>query len=104
METGRLAAPAVARSPVRRVRLSAPRPVMSVPVIESMKNNWRELTRGTPGKRFQERYEKKRRSGQSGVARTLKLTAAILLIAAGIVLLVIPGPGSVLIVLGAALL
>ena len=75
---------------------------MSVTFVQSLKNNWRELADGTPGKRFQKRYEKKQREGNSG--RTLKLIAAVLLIAAGVVLLVIPGPGSVLIVLGAALL
>ena len=73
-------------------------------MIESLKNNWRELARGSPGERFQNRYKKKQRSGSSGTGRMLKRVAAGLLIAAGIVLLVIPGPGSVLIVLGAALL
>jgi Flp pilus assembly protein TadB len=77
---------------------------MSVSVLEALKNNWRELADGTPGKRFQNRYEKKQRSGESGRGRALKLAAAALLIAVGIVLLVVPGPGSVLIVLGAALL
>jgi hypothetical protein len=76
---------------------------MSVSFVESLKHNWRELADGTPGKRFQNRYEKKQREGQRR-GRTLKLVAAALLIAAGVVLLVIPGPGSVLIVLGAALL
>jgi len=73
-------------------------------IIESLKHSWRELADGTPGKRFQNRYEKKKRSARGGGGRVLKLIAAVILIAAGIVLLVIPGPGSVLIVLGAALL
>jgi len=76
---------------------------MSVAFIQSLKNNWRELADGSPGKRFQTRYEKNQRDGRSG-GRTLKPVAATLLIAAGIVLLVVPGPGSVLIVLGTALL
>jgi hypothetical protein len=76
---------------------------MSVSFVQSLKNHWRELADSPPGKRFQSRYEKKQRDGRSN-GRTLKLVAAALLIAAGIVLLVVPGPGSVLIVLGAALL
>jgi hypothetical protein len=76
---------------------------MTVSFVESLKNNWRELADGTPGKRFQNRYEQKQRGGRSG-GRTLKWVAAALLIAAGVVLLVIPGPGTVLIALGAALL
>jgi Flp pilus assembly protein TadB len=71
--------------------------------IDSLKQDWRALSDSPPGRRFQHRYEKKRRGGRSR-GRTLKLSAAIALIVVGIVLLVIPGPGSVLIVIGAALL
>jgi hypothetical protein len=39
-----------------------------------------------------------------GHGRVLKAVAAVLLIALGIALLVLPGPGSVFIVVGAALL
>jgi hypothetical protein len=75
---------------------------MSGSLVRSLKNNWRELADGKPGKRFQDRHEKKKGDGKGG--RTLKLIAAGLLIAVGVVLLVIPGPGSVFIVLGGALL
>lgn len=71
--------------------------------IHSLKQEWRALSHSRPGKRFQTRYEKKQRGGRSR-GRTLKLAAAIALIAVGIVLLVIPGPGSVLMVVGAAML
>jgi hypothetical protein len=72
-------------------------------VIAALKRNWHELSRDPPGRRFQNRHKKQDGRG-SGLSRTLKLTAAIVLLAAGVVLLVIPGPGSVLIVIGAALL
>lgn len=72
-------------------------------MIETLKRNWSELSRDPPGRRFQNRHKRQDKRG-SGMSRTLKLTAAIVLIAAGIVLLVIPGPGSVLILVGAALL
>jgi hypothetical protein len=76
---------------------------MSVSLVQSLKKNWRELADSKPGKRFQNRYEKEQRGGGSG-GRTIKLVVAGLLIAVGVVLLVVPGPGSVFIVLGAALL
>jgi hypothetical protein len=76
---------------------------MSVPFVQSLKKKWRELADGAPGKRFQSRYEKKHRDCRRG-GRTLTWVAAAVLIVTGIVLLVVPGPGSVLIVLGAALL
>ena len=76
---------------------------MSTSFIQSLKKDWRALASSPPGQRFQHRYEKKQRQGRSR-GRTLKLFLAVLLIAVGIVLLVVPGPGSVLIVLGAALL
>lgn len=72
-------------------------------MIEALKKNWAELSRDPPGRRFQNRHARLDRRG-SGSSRTLKLTAAIALLAAGAVLLVIPGPGSVLILIGAALL
>jgi hypothetical protein len=72
-------------------------------MFQSLKKSWRELAEGKPGKRFQSRYEKKKDSGRNG-GRTLKLVAAVLLIIVGVVLLVIPGPGTVFIALGAALL
>src|SRR5262245_4301050 len=104
METRRLAPAADPRSPLRRLRVPPARSAMSVSFVQSLKNNWRELLDGTPGKRFQDRYEKKKRDGQRGGGRTLKLVAAALLIVVGVVLLVIPGPGTVFIALGGALL
>jgi hypothetical protein len=68
-----------------------------------LKKNWTELSRERPGRRFQNRHRKQDRSG-SGTSRALKLAAAIALLVGGAVLLVVPGPGSVLIVIGAALL
>lgn len=76
---------------------------MNMPFVQSLKNHWREIADGEPGKRFQHRFEQKEREGRSA-AHIFKMVAAVVLIAAGIVFLVIPGPGSVLIVIGGALL
>jgi hypothetical protein len=72
-------------------------------VIAALKKNWTDLAKHPPGRRFQNRHRRQDQRGSS-TSRTLKLAASIVLILAGAVLLVIPGPGSVLIVIGAALL
>lgn len=72
-------------------------------MFSTLKKSWRELASGSPGERFQSRFRHKKRSGHTG-NRALLLGAGIALILAGIVLLVVPGPGSLLILVGAALL
>ena len=75
-------------------------------MIRSIKRSWKELKQGRPGHRFQDRTEKSRRNrgNQSWVRRFLTPFIAIVLIAGGIILCVIPGPGLPLIFIGAALL
>jgi hypothetical protein len=71
-----------------------------------LKQQWRKFRNGRPGRRFQARYEqnKKRRSSQSWFVRLLKPMSGIILIAGGLVLCFIPGPGVPFIVIGAGLL
>ncbi len=61
---------------------------------------------GRPGHRFQARAEsgKHEPSNRSGIKRFLKPVLAITLLAGGVVLCFIPGPGLPLIIIGAALL
>jgi hypothetical protein len=75
-------------------------------MLEALKRRWQEFKRGRPGQRFQNRYERNRktRSGRSKWLRFLKPLAAILLLAAGLFFCAIPGPGVPLLILGAALL
>ncbi|MCW1926308.1 hypothetical protein OKA05_27385 [Luteolibacter arcticus] len=75
-------------------------------MFEALKQSWRDFKRSRPGKRFQDRYERNReaRSGRSTWTRFLKPLAAVLLIAAGILFCIIPGPGLPLLVIGAGLL
>jgi hypothetical protein len=61
------------------------------------------LSRGTPGRRFQERYLRARRAAHSAAKRVAKVAAGALLIAVGIVLLPAPGPGILVVLLGLAL-
>jgi hypothetical protein len=71
-------------------------------MLDTLKQDWRELARQPPGHRFQNRFRRKQKAGAR--SRLFKLIAGIVLIVAGLVLLVIPGPGSVLLVIGAAFL
>ena len=71
-----------------------------------LKQRWQEFRRGRPGHRFQDRFERNRQAhpGQSGLTRFLKPLAAIVMLLAGVVFCLIPGPGLPLLLLGAALL
>lgn len=61
------------------------------------------LRKSRPGYRFQHRYY--RHAGRHGTQRTLlQAFASLALIVAGIILMPIPGPGSLIAVLGLALL
>src|SRR5687768_9218735 len=70
-------------------------------MLGRLKREWREFRNGRPGHRFQDRYERNRktRSSQPWFIRLLKPAAAIVLIAGGVLFVVIPGPGWSLIVI-----
>jgi hypothetical protein len=70
------------------------------------RQHWRELRRGRPGRRFQDRYERSRREeNRTGALKRIALiTVAIALLAVGLVLTVIPGPAFVFFILAGALL
>lgn len=62
-------------------------------MVKSLKANWRALKASRPGRRFQDRYDRRKKSGQgSALGRILNLVLALLLFSIGIVLMVIPGP------------
>lgn len=62
---------------------------------DSVRTYWRDLKRGQPGHRFQDRYERakrERRKGGNHWRRIVMFTAGIVCLAIGVVLSVIPGP------------
>jgi hypothetical protein len=75
-----------------------------VSFLQHLKSDWRELERDSPGKRFQHRYERKHEGGRGGGSRLLTLSAGVLVFAAGLFFLPAPGPGFLIVLLGAALL
>lgn len=67
------------------------------------RQQWNALKKSAPGHRFQERYERNREDGNltGRIARTLLGGALVI---AGLTLMVIPGPGLPVLVVGAGLL
>ena len=70
--------------------------------LAGLKHEWKQFCRDTPGRRFKhhrQRMQKRSRWHSIGA-----LIAGVVLLAAGIVLLFIPGPGTPLIAFGLALI
>jgi len=60
--------------------------------------------RGVPGQRFHMRFRHARRAGQGPTKRWTMLVLGLALVIVGAVMLVAPGPGVLVLVLGASLL
>lgn len=77
-----------------------------VKVKNALKKSWDQLKRGRPGHRFQDRAKSasRNRANRSWVKRFLEPVVGALLLVAGVIFCLIPGPGLPLVVIGAALL
>ena len=75
-------------------------------MLGKLKRQWLAFRGGTPGQRFQDRYDRQRRARktQSWALRLIQPILAIILLAIGIVLTFIPGPAIVFYFAGAGLL
>ena len=73
-------------------------------MIKGFKREWAELKRGRPGSRFVEQYDKERKQQRSPVGRIARIVVGLLLFPIGVVFLAIPGPGLLVIALGAVLI
>jgi hypothetical protein len=65
--------------------------------------NWRDLKAAPPGERFELAYRSNRELGRRGWKRGAAIFGGAVLIAVGLFMLVAPGPGILVLVLGAAL-
>jgi hypothetical protein len=70
--------------------------------VAQMKYEWRAFKGDEPGKRFRQHHD--RMQHRSTLFRTVTLVLGIVLLAAGLVLCFIPGPGTPLIVFGLAMI
>jgi hypothetical protein len=75
-------------------------------MLTGLKQRWREFRRGRPGHRFEERFERNRQAHSSGswLKRFVKPVAGMVLLIAGVVFCLIPGPGLPLLLIGVGLL
>ena len=69
-------------------------------MFEGLKRKWEEFKSGTPGERFQERYEQTS-SERGRFSRGVRIVVGVVIFAAGIFFLPAPGPGMVIVVIGA---
>ena len=73
-------------------------------MIDGLTTRWRELRHGEPGRRFRARYERRHAQRRhAGGRKWAVIVAGALIALAGIVLLPLPGPGMLVIALGALL-
>jgi hypothetical protein len=61
---------------------------------EKFKQTWRRLKAANPGQRFQQEFRRRHGAGRSPIQKALLIVGGLLLMAAGFLLLFIPGPGS----------
>ncbi|HUQ75026.1 MAG TPA: PGPGW domain-containing protein, partial [Burkholderiales bacterium] len=79
--------------------------ILAARMLAHLRDGWRELKQGRPGHRFQDRYQRGREGAACGTVKKWSLiVGGVFLIVAGIVLLPLPGPGMLVIALGALMM
>jgi hypothetical protein len=73
-------------------------------MLEKLKREWQRFRKCKPGQRFKERYYQKQRSPRSVMRKILVMAAGTLIFAVGVFLLAFPGPGTILLIIGAGLI
>lgn len=74
-------------------------------MLAALKRRWTDLKRGTPGRRFQDRYRRAAEArARGGLSRILRVSAAAVAIVIGVVLVFLPGPAVVFFFIAGALL
>jgi uncharacterized protein (TIGR02611 family) len=69
-----------------------------------LKTEWSRLKRGKTGSRFQDQYDRDQRDASGNVGRIVRVLVGVLLFPVGVILLAVPGPGLVVIGIGAVLI
>ena len=73
-------------------------------MFKTFKAYWADLKRGRPGSRFQEQYDEERTKQNGTLGRLLRILGGLLLFPIGVFFLAVPGPGLLVIALGAVLI
>lgn len=73
-------------------------------MLKTVEKNWREFQGGKAGRRFQDRYRRKRRRARNVILGWSILLLGFLLVVAGLFFLPAPGPGTLILFAGAGLM
>lgn len=73
-------------------------------MLKRLKTSWADLKSGEPGSRFEEQYDENRKEQKSPIGRALRIIVGAILIPAGMFFLAVPGPGLLIIGLGAVMI
>ena len=73
-------------------------------MFKQLKKSWADLKSGRPGSRFEDQYDKQRKEKKSSVGRVLRIIGGLILFPVGVFFLAVPGPGLVVIGIGAVLI
>ena len=73
-------------------------------MLDRMRKSWRELKLGQPGRRFQDRHARRREAGRGTALKCVLIGAGVLIVLVGLVLLPLPGPGMLVVALGALMM
>jgi hypothetical protein len=73
-------------------------------MIHALKQRWDQLRRGQPGTRFERYFHWRQQRRRSHLLRTVLLITGGALIFLGVLLMPAPGPGMLIVLIGAGLL
>ncbi len=73
-------------------------------MLKYTRQSWQRFAAGLPGRRFQQQFRLRQRFRSGAARKALLIIAGILLAAAGVFLLFVPGPGIITLLIGAVLI
>jgi hypothetical protein len=72
--------------------------------MNALRTALKQFKDGKPGERFQKSYFERCRAGHNRLHKALVFGGGVLILAGGVIMLPAPGPGTIVVVLGAAIM
>ena len=73
-------------------------------MLKHLKQSWQRFKAGLPGRRFQQQFRLRQRFRSGAARKGFFIAAGLLIASAGIFLLFVPGPGIIILLIGAVLI
>lgn len=75
-------------------------------MFEKARKNWEEFKNSEPGHRFRERYERRQKESKGWLdpGKIINIVVGLVIVALGLILIPVPGPGSLVTLLGLGLI